>query len=122
MSKGNLNLGNRGEDIAISYLRGMGYRIIDRNYRGKLGEVDIIAKDRDTLVFAEVKTRKNGSFGTPKMAVTKRKKRQLSKVALEYLKMTGLSDVKCRFDVVAIQLDKGREGIEVVKNAFESTY
>ncbi len=121
MSKANLNLGSRGEDIAISHLRGMGYKIIDRNYRGKLGEVDIIAKDKDILVFVEVKTRKNGSFGSPKMAVTERKKRQLSKVALEYLKMSGLSDVRCRFDVVAIQLDRGREGIEVVKNAFEST-
>ena len=122
MTKARLSLGKKGEDIALSHLKRMGYKIITRNYKSKFGEVDIIAKDRDTLVFVEVKTRETEKFGGPKMAVTERKRRQLSKVASEYLKRNGLSDVKARFDVVAIKLGQGRNNIEVVKDAFESPW
>lgn len=122
MTKARLSLGKKGEDIALSHLKRMGYKIITRNYKSKFGEVDIIAKDRDTLAFVEVKTRETEKFGGPKMAVTERKRRQLSKVASEYLKRNGLSDVKARFDVVAIKLGQGRNNIEVVKDAFESPW
>jgi len=122
VTKARLSLGKKGEDIAISHLKRMGYKIITRNYKSKFGEVDIIAKDRDTLAFVEVKTRKTEEFGDPKMAVTKRKQRQISKVASEYLKRSGLSNVKARFDVVAIKLEQGRNNIEVVKDAFESPW
>jgi len=120
VTKARHTIGKKGEDIALWHLKGMGYKIIARNYKSKFGEIDIIAKDRDTLAFVEVKTRKTDEFGGPKMAVTERKRRQISKVASEYLKRSGLSHVKARFDVVAIKLEQGRNNIEVVKDAFES--
>ncbi len=120
MTKARLSLGKKGEDIAVAQLKKLGYKIIVRNYRGRLGEIDIIARDKDTLAFIEVKTRKTEEFGNPKEEVTRRKRHQISKVALEYLKRNGLSSVKARFDVVAIKLDKDSNRIEVVKNAFDS--
>lgn len=120
MTKARLSLGKKGEDIAVAHLKKLGYKIIIRNYRGRLGEIDIIARDKDTLVFIEVKTRKTEEFGNPKEEVTRRKRHQISKVALEYLKRSGLSSVKARFDVVAIKLDRDSNRIEVVKNAFDS--
>ena len=84
-----------------------------------MGEMDIIAKEKDTLVFIEVKTRTSTEFGPPQLAVNFSKQRQLSKVALNYLKEKGLEDVKARFDVVAILLGQKREEIELIKDAFD---
>lgn len=122
MTRERLDLGKKGEDLALRKIRRLGYKCISRNYRCPLGEIDLIAKDGDTLVFLEIKTRKGKSLGYAKEAIDRRKKRQLSKVALAYMKANNCCDAKSRFDVVAISLREGREEIEVVRNAFELAY
>jgi putative endonuclease len=114
--------GKAGELIAARFLRKMGYHILEQNYRTVLGEIDIIARDRDTLVFVEVKARTSGRYGNPKSAVTPRKQRKISMVALHYLKSTSQSRVKARFDVVAIHSAGTAPQIELIKNAFELAY
>jgi len=115
-------LGKQGEEIAIRFLKKKGYRILLRNYVCKMGEMDIIAREKDTLVFVEVKTRTSTEFGPPQLAVNSRKQRQLSKVALNYLNEKRLKDVKARFDVVAILLRQKGEEIELIKDAFDLQY
>ena len=115
-------LGKQGEEIAIRFLKKKGYRILLRNYVCKMGEMDIIAREKDTLVFVEVKTRTSTEFGPPQLAVNSRKQRQLSKVALNYLNEKRLKDVKARFDVVAILLRQKGEEIELIRDAFDLQY
>ena len=115
-------LGKKGEEKALRFLKKKGYHIIEKNYVCKLGEMDIIAKEKDTLVFVEVKTRTTIEFGPPQLAVNSSKQRQLSKVALNYLKEKQLEEVRARFDVVAILLEQKKEEIELIKDAFELQY
>ena len=122
MTRERLELGVFGEDLAFKKIKRLGYKKILRNYRCPLGEVDLIAKDGDTLVFIEIKTRKGRPIGYAKEAVNARKKRQLSKVALAYMKSNNCCDIKARFDVVAISLGRGEPEIEVIKNAFDLAY
>jgi len=117
-----LELGKFGEVLALKKIKLLGYKNIIRNYRCPLGEVDLIAKDGDTLAFIEIKTRKGKSIGYAKEAVNARKKRQLSKVALAYMKSNDCWGVKARFDVVAINIERDKPQIEVIKNAFELAY
>lgn len=114
--------GQKSESIAARHLKKKGYKILEQNYRNKLGEIDIIAKDKGTLVFVEVKARKSSRFGNPKWAVTPKKQRKISMVALYYLKATNQSRIKARFDVVAISSLKNNPRIEIIKNAFELAY
>jgi putative endonuclease len=113
--------GRRGEEMAIEHLIGKRYRILERNYRKSFGEVDIIARDRDTLVFIEVKTRQSTRFGSPFEAVDIRKQRQISRVAQEYLQAHGATDVSARFDVIAVRVDRANRlvAIDHLQNAFE---
>ena len=122
MTRERLDLGKAGEDLALREIERLGYRCIARNYRCALGEVDLVAADGDTLVFIEIKTRRGKTLAYAKEAVTLRKKRQLSKVALAYMKANRCPDEKARFDVVAVNLSKGVSRIEVVKDAFELAY
>ena len=117
-------LGQRGEELAVAYLLDAGYRIVERNYRNHYGEIDIIAlslaQKTKTLIFVEVKTRKNTLFSHPSEAVTRKKQLQISKVALEYLAKNNLTEVAARFDVVAIILpDNGPPQIDLIENAFD---
>ena len=114
--------GEKSESIAVSYLKKQGYKIIEQNYRTKLGEIDIIAREKGTIAFIEVKARKSKNFGNPKWAVTPKKQRKISMVALQYLKTTMQSNVKARFDVVSIISSQDNPSIEIVKNAFELAY
>jgi len=114
--------GKQAESIAVKHLKRNGYRIIQKNYRNKLGEIDIIAKDGKTLVFVEVKAKRTTSFGNPKYAVTPKKQRKISMVALFYLKVNGQIDSRARFDVVAISSADSYPEIEIIKNAFELAY
>jgi putative endonuclease len=114
--------GEQGEVIAARYLKKKGYRIIERNYRTKLGEIDIIAKDKDTLVFVEVKSRRTRQFGNPKAAVTPHKQRKISMVALHYLKDKRRGNVSARFDVAAVTISRDKPQIEIIKNAFDLAY
>jgi putative endonuclease len=114
--------GQKGESLAAWYLKQNGYKIIEQNYRSHLGEIDIIAKEKKTIVFVEVKARKSVRYGSPKWAVTPKKQRKISMVALYYLKATRQTDAKARFDVVAITDNRDEPRIEIVKNAFELAY
>jgi putative endonuclease len=122
MTRERLDLGKEGEELALRKIKRLGYKCIARNYRCALGEVDIIAFHRNCLVFIEIKTRKGKSLGYAKEAIDARKRRQLSKVALAYMKSNDCSDAKSRFDVVAINLRDGKEEIEVIQNAFDLEY
>jgi putative endonuclease len=112
-------LGKKGEDLALQYLKKNGYRIFEKNYVCKLGEVDIIAREKDTLAFIEVKTRTSTAFGPPQLAVNAAKQMQLSKVAVYFLKEKGIENVKARFDVVAIVLGPKGPEIELIRDAFD---
>lgn len=116
--------GKESEIIAARYLKKLGYRILEKNYRTGLGEIDIIARDKKTLVFVEVKARRSYRFGNPKAAVTPQKQRKISMVALSYLKATGQERARARFDVVAVTAHAGEEEpvVEIIKNAFELAY
>jgi putative endonuclease len=105
--------------LAAIYLKRQGYHILEQNYRTRMGEIDIIARDNETLAFVEVKSRSSAAFGNPKYAVTLQKQRKISQVALYYLKSTHQSYTRARFDVVAIFSESGRNTIELIKNAFE---
>jgi putative endonuclease len=122
MTQDRLSLGKKGEELAISKLKALKYRILERNFKCRLGEIDIIARDKSTLVFIEVKTRATKDFGGPAAAVHERKQRQLSKVALVYLTQKKLFDVPARFDVVAVELTPPSPNIEVIRNAFDLCY
>jgi putative endonuclease len=113
--------GRLGESLALEFLMGQRYTIVEKNYRKRYGEVDIIARDGDTLVFIEVKTRRSTIFGTPFEAVDARKQRQLSRVALEYLQNRRVSETPARFDVIAVQLDGDNQPVVIdhMKNAFD---
>lgn len=115
-------VGTFGESVAVRALKNAGYKILDINYRCKLGEIDVIAREGGTLVFVEVKARRSNRFGNPKMAVTQKKQRKVSMVALEYLKRNGISDEKARFDVVAVSLRSSQPDVEIIRNAFDLAY
>lgn len=114
--------GRKAENKAARYLKKRGYRILERNFRTRSGEIDIIAREGESLVFIEVKARTSVRYGSAKAAVTARKQRQVSKVALGYLKMTGQPDAKARFDVVAVTRREGRDDIQLIRNAFGLAY
>ncbi len=115
-----MELGRRGEDLAVEYLQKDGYQIIERNFKNKLGEIDVIAKDKDTLCFVEVKTRRTANFGSPFEAVTQRKQHKLIRVAQSYLQYKKLHNPKMRFDCIAVFVEEeGDEQIEIIKGAFE---
>lgn len=111
--------GKFGENLALKFLKNNGYKIISTNYRNKLGEVDIIAKDKDTYCFIEVKLRSSQEFGLAAEAIDRRKQRRLCKAALCYLKEKHLLDKFSRFDVVLIDSSSQVYKIELIKNAFE---
>ncbi|MFQ6069687.1 MAG: YraN family protein [Candidatus Aminicenantales bacterium] len=111
--------GKSGEEIALAYLKKKRYRLVERNFRIFKGEIDIIAYDRETLVFIEVKSRTGTAFGLPEEAVTPHKQQQLRKVASGYLAQHNLMEAACRFDVVSIVFDeRGKYCINHIKNAF----
>jgi putative endonuclease len=114
--------GKLGEDIATSYLKKKGYAIITRNYTCPYGEADIIARDKDEIVFVEVKSKRVRDFGDPMEAVDLKKQRTLSKVALCYLNEKDLDDCNARFDVVSIYFSYKEPSVELIENAFELAF
>ena len=104
------------ENLVAEYLKTQGYEILEKNYRCRIGEIDLIAKEGETLVFVEVKYRRNDKMGDPKEAVDQKNQKKISMTASYYLmRECGRMDIPCRFDVAAVLGDQ----IEVVKNAFE---
>jgi len=113
-----MKLGQRGEILAVTFLKKKGYKVIEQNFKTRIGEIDIIASDGKTLVFIEVKTRESISYGQPFEAVNSFKRRKISNVALLYLKR--FKEVPpCRFDVVSINYSQGRPEVELIRDAFE---
>lgn len=111
-------LGKKGELLASKYLEANGYKILKKNYRCPLGEIDLIAKVEGKLIFIEVKTRRSLNYGFPQESITYTKINKIRKVAHFYLKEHNLNEIECRFDVVSLIL-KGRDyEIEVIKDAF----
>jgi putative endonuclease len=122
MSNNRQLFGQHSEALTVRYLKKKGYKIVAQNYRTKLGEIDIIAKEKGTLVFVEVKARRSANFGSPKAAVTRQKQRKISMVALAYLKATHQLQAEARFYVVSVDYTAAQPVIEIVKNAFELAY
>lgn len=121
MSKTRIKLGVLGEDLAADYLTTRGYTILARNYRKKTGEIDIIARDGEYLVFIEVKTRTNLLFGQPYEAVTLRKQAQISRVALGYITINKLHNQAMRFDVISVLIQaNGKTEINHLPGCFEA--
>ena len=114
------SLGKLGEDLACDELSRRGYAILARRYRTRFGEIDIIARDGETTVFAEVKTRDGDRFGDGAEAVTAWKQRRVAAMAVDYMSRRRLHDRPCRFDVVAIDVSTKPPQIEVYVNAFEA--
>ncbi len=100
--------GDAGEQIAVSFLERLGYRIAARNYRLRTGETDIVAWDGSTLVFVEVKTKAQQKFGQPEEMVTRRKQLTLERVAMAYIQRHACQCTEIRFDVIAVQLEPNR--------------
>jgi len=119
VSRQNLYLGKFGEESAIDLLKTNGYRILARNYKTKLGEIDIIARDKDTVCFIEVKTRHSDRFGLPQEAISRSKQRHIAKVALMFLKENNLLSKRARFDVISIMHSEDTSKLDLIKNAFE---
>ncbi|MDE5756056.1 MAG: YraN family protein, partial [Clostridia bacterium] len=91
-----------GENIAVDYLKKQGYIILERNFSTKVGEIDIIAQDKDTIVFVEVKARENTKFGQPIESITPQKVRHIIRTAQWYITAKHKYNYPCRFDVIEI--------------------
>ena len=112
------SLGDRGEDMAAAHLKKQGYKILERNYRTPIGEIDLVARHQGVLVIIEVKTRRSRRFGSPQEAVHPAKQERLRNLAEYYLQQQGLGEVMVRFDVVGILWQEGKAQVEVIAGAF----
>ena len=118
---GHTALGRRGEETAGRHLVSAGYRILERRYRTRAGEIDFIAQDGDTLVFVEVKTRSSLACGRPAEAVDGRKRGRIARAASLYLARRGGPEASCRFDVVEVLEEPGSASrVRLIRNAFEA--
>lgn len=112
-------LGKEGELIAERYLRKKGYRLVERNYRSPVGELDLIALDRRVIVFVEVKTRSDDRFGVPLESVHRRKQQKMIRTALFFLSQHRLHHREARFDVIGISFAGREPMLEHIQNAFD---
>ena len=108
-------LGKRGEHIACTYLKKRRYEIIEKNFFCKLGEIDIIAKQENIIIFIEVKTRKNKYYGNPAEAINKTKKIHMYNVAKYYMQIKELRNIQVRFDAIEIMMERGEIKINHIK-------
>lgn len=112
--------GQEGESVAERYLRRKGYRILERNTRSSVGELDLVAEDGVVLVFVEVKARHTDAYGGAVHAIHRRKQNKLIQLAAQYLARHHIKGRQCRFDVVLIQGSEASEPkVEHIQNAFE---
>ncbi|MEW5909303.1 MAG: YraN family protein [Thermodesulfobacteriota bacterium] len=122
MTHARLHVGKDGESIAASFLEQHGVAILEQNYKIRLGEIDIIARDGDTILFIEVKSKKSDGYLHPKYSITNLKQKKISMVALHYLKATRQSRCKARFDVITVISGYSQPKIDWIQNAFELSY
>ncbi len=119
MKTHNVKKGKAGEELAVAFLKNIGHRICKTNYQKASGEIDLITQEGDTLVFVEVKYRKNLDYGFPREAVNRTKQKRIAKTALWYIKEQQLDDVNIRFDVIEIYYcSDGEQVINHFENAF----
>ena len=111
-------LGKLGEDFACRYLLENGMKVLEHNFRAGKGEIDVIARDRQCIVFIEVKTRSNALYGSPGEAVTLRKQKMIIQTAVRYMSQNGLLDCEARFDVAEVYRDGKTLRINYIKDAF----
>lgn len=111
-------IGRWGESLAERYLKEKGFTVLERNFRAHRGEIDLIAKDGETLVFVEVKTKTREGFGEPEDWIDEKKQDQIGKVAMGYLMEKGIEQTDCRFDVVGIIKIGSRTEIRHIEDAF----
>ncbi len=111
-----------GEEIAAAHLTKLGYRILEKNYRCPLGEIDMVAREGGQIVFVEVKSRRNEQYGDPQSAVDRKKQQKISMIAQYYLKEKRLYGRQARFDVLAVRLLPEGHRIELIRNAFEVAF
>lgn len=112
-----IDFGKQGEEIAVKYLMDKGYEILERNWRNRHKEIDIIAKDGNELVVVEVKTRKSNDYGDPDFAVNKQKQRLLISAANSYIYSNNL-DLDTRFDIISIIIKDGNPVVDHIEDAF----
>ena len=112
------SLGKMGEDLACAELARRGYAILERRYRTRYGEIDIVARSGASLVFVEVKARDGNEFGGAEAAVTVNKQQRIVRMAIDFLARRRMQDQPCRFDVVTIDFEAERPRIEVYPHAF----
>ena len=120
MTQSRIALGKIGETLAATELERRGYVVLERRYRRRGGELDIVARDGGTVVFVEVKTRDGRDFGEAAEAVTARKRRRLTLLALDYMARHRLTECACRFDVVSIHMENELPVIQLFQNAFDA--
>ena len=118
MSKESWDLGKKGETIAADFLKNKGYKIIQLNFQNKLGQIDIIARDKNVVCFVEVKTRSSLRFSSPQESITKIKQNRITRTALSFLKNNHLMNVPARFDVVCVNLNNQNFEVDLIKDAF----
>ncbi len=119
MSEARQTLGRWGERAAAAYLEARGYRVLATNVRTPVGELDLVARQGNTRVFVEVKTRRSRRFGSTLEAVDARKQRQVVRASQWYLAQQGLDECEIRFDVVGVDVENGELKIEHIPAAFE---
>ncbi|WP_411170522.1 YraN family protein [Clostridium sp. MB05] len=120
MNSYNKCIGTYGEDLASSYLKSKGYYILNRNFRNKHGEIDLICKYSDLIIFVEVKSRYNYSYGIPSESVTYSKQKQIINLCKFYILSRKLFNYNCRFDVIEIYFNKNNESyfLNHIEDAF----
>lgn len=111
-------LGLYGERLAANYLQELGYEILERNWRCSMGEIDLIARDRDRWVFVEVKTRNGAGFGHPLEAITHQKVARLRRLVGEWCRLRQVSGVQVRIDAISVLVDSGKVELEHLKQVF----
>lgn len=111
-------IGNIGEDVAEKFLRQQGYVIVEKNFYYRHGEIDIVAMEGKTLVFIEVKSRRSERFGSPEESVTPKKQELLRRTAEGYVASKNLTNIECRFDVVAVMMKEGKAECRLLKDCF----
>lgn len=117
MSNNSQNQGQAGEQLARTYLVGQGYKVLDTNWRFKKYEIDIIVTKGETIVFVEVKTRKNGTFGEPELSVTRQKQGFLIAAAKQYIQEKNIA-LESRFDIVAVTGLNNNHTVKHLESAF----
>jgi putative endonuclease len=121
MTLARVALGKTGEDLACRELTRRGYAILARRWRQRAGEIDIIARDGNTIVFVEVKARDGADFGAPAEAVSRAKQRRIAQLAAMFLACNRLAGCPCRFDVVSVDVGAPVPNVQVFQNAFDAT-